>query len=80
MQLISQLSRKVYELEELVLHKGMLVCMTHNKIISNSQVLYSQGSLIIINEYYLDESGKLNSVSIILLPSGVRFYSEIVDS
>ena len=51
----------------------MLVYMTDNKIISNSQVLYSQG-------FYLGKSRKLNSVSIILLPPGVRFYSQIVDS
>jgi len=36
MQLISQLSRKVHEPEELVLHKRILVCMICDKTISNS--------------------------------------------
>jgi len=71
---------KVYDLEELVLYKGMLVYITDNKTISISQVLYSQGLLAILKEFNLDNTGKLYLVSVILLPLIVRFYLEVADS
>ena len=58
----------------------MLVCMTHNKILPrSSQVLYSQGSLAIIDDLYTDENNNLIVVRIILLPPSMRFYTNVSD-
>ena len=71
---MSILSKKSHESKELVLHKNMLVCMSHNKIISNSsQVIYSEGLLAIVKDFNIDEDGHLGSVDIILLPLDTRF-------
>ena len=75
------LNRKLYEPEELVLHKNMITCMTHNKIISNNiQVLYSQGSLAIVKDFNVDVDGHLESVDVTLLPPGVKCYTEILET
>ena len=59
----------------------MLVCMTHNKILPrSSQVLYSQGSLAIIDDLYTDENNNLIAVRLILLPPGMRFYTNVCNS
>ena len=74
-------NRKLCEPEELVLHKNIIVCMSHNKIISNSsQVLYSQGSLAIVKDFNVDEDRHLESVDVTLVPPNVRFYTEILET
>ena len=75
--LSNQLSRKIYEPQELVLHENMLVCMTHNKVVNNRKVLYSQGSLAIINGFSREEEAENELVNVTLLPPGVRFFEEV---
>ena len=75
----STLNRQLCEPEELVLHKNRLVCITHNKIISNSiQVLCSQGSLAMVKDFNVDQNRHLESVDIALLR--IRFYSTILET
>ena len=77
----SIMNRKLCEPQELFLHKNIIICMTHNKIISNnSQIIYSEGSLTIVKDFNVDEDGHLESVDITLLTPGVRFYTQTLET
>ena len=58
----------------------MLICITHNKIISDSsEVLYSQCSLVIVKDFTIDEDWHLELVYIIILTLVIVFYWKMLE-
>ena len=53
----------------------MWCCMTWNKVVNRHiKVLYSQGSLGMIEDFITDEDGKLNSVETVIVLPGIRVF------